>query len=70
MSDDTTSVLVVLTVPRPWQRLSVREIERKLRRQPELLPMLAKEVKRWGDSGVIDLTGLQRFIDDRTGGRP
>jgi len=63
---DIDSVLVVLQVPRRWRRLSESEIERALRHdQPQLLPMLAKEVKRWQGSGVINLTGLRELLEER-----
>lgn len=66
----TTSVIVILTVPEAWGKLTVSEIEGKLKRQPHMMRGLATEVKRWSGSGVIDLSGLQRFIDDRTGKEP
>ena len=62
----TDSVLVMITVPRHWRRLSESEIERALRHnQPHLLPMLAQEVKRWQGSGVLDLTGLRKLLEER-----
>lgn len=67
MSERVTSVIVMLTVPEHWQRLPVREIEKKLSKQPHLIPHLAKEVKRWAGSGAIDMAALKRFVDKRTG---
>lgn len=66
----TSSILIVLTVPEHWATLSEQEIARKLEHnRHELLPFLAKEVKRWGlpRAGVLDLTALKKFVDDRIG---
>lgn len=68
MSDGTVSVLVILTVPDHWPRLTESEITRKLKANPQIFGGLASEIKRWGNANAIDLAGLQRFIDDRTGG--
>lgn len=62
----TDTVLIMLTVPRHWRKLSVSEIERALRyNQPHLLPFLAHEIKRWQGSGVLDLTGLRQLLEER-----
>lgn len=67
MTDPTKdSVLVMLTVPRHWRKLSEAEIERALRHnQPHLLPFLAREVKRWQGSGVLNLTELRNLLEER-----
>lgn len=68
MSDDTTNVLVILTVPAQWAKLPIPEIARKLRgNEPHLSTMLASEVKRWAGVGAVDITALKKFVDERMG---
>ena len=63
---DTDSVLIMITVPRHWRRLTLSEVERALRyNQRHLLPSIATEIKRWQDVDELDLVGLQELIDER-----
>lgn len=66
MTDDTESVIVMLTVPVEWKDLPQSEIARKLRgNEPHLTNMLAGEIKRWAGSGAVDLSALRQFLEDR-----
>lgn len=61
----TTSVLILLTVPDHWPDLSEKDITRKLRRNAHLLiPFLAAEVRRWGNTQALDTEGLRTLIDE------
>lgn len=42
----TRTLITMLTVPAGWSVLSVDQIEDKMRRMPELMPHLAREVHR------------------------
>lgn len=61
---DERNVLIVITVPASWRSLSVREITRKLRRQPQLIPELALQIKRWANRSEVDVPGLRRVVED------
>lgn len=62
----TRSVLIMLTVPSHWPRMSVAEIERALRlRKDEILLALAHEVKRWGLSSAVQLGPLRKLLEER-----
>lgn len=63
----TDTVLVMLTVPKEWKRLSEDAIARKLlANEPELSQMLAKEVKRWTGpgAGTFNVTELRKVLSD------
>lgn len=64
---ETTSVILLLTVPRDWPALSVAEIERKLRHplNDGMYRVIAEEIKKWGGTGTYDLTALRQFLEDR-----
>ena len=60
------SVLIMITVPRHWRRLTESEVVRALRHnQPHLLPFIAREIKNWQGVDALDLVGLQELIDER-----
>lgn len=64
--DAVDSVLIILKVPRRWRRLSESEVARALKyNQPELLPGLAAEIKRWQGVGAVDLTELRKMLEER-----
>lgn len=59
-------MLVMITVPGHWKRLSEQEIARKFQaNEPGLSRMLAKEVKRWAGSGAVNLTELRKLLEER-----
>lgn len=68
VNGETTSTLVILTVPKWWASLSVEEIAEKIRERPEIALGLAAEIKRWSDTSALDLTALKKFIEERTDG--
>ncbi len=64
--EETTGVLVILTVPKAWVGLSVAEIERKLGPNlPLMLPAMAEAIHRWAGTAGADLSELRKFLDER-----
>jgi hypothetical protein len=62
---ETDTVVIMLVVPRRWRSTSEADVERLLGQQPHLLPFLAREVKRWQGSGVLDLAALRTLLEER-----
>ena len=63
---ETDSVLVMLTVPRHWRKLTVDDIDRTIRAvRRNFIRQMAGEIKRWQGAGVIDLAALRTVLEER-----